>query len=167
MAGNRNNREIAGTRLIFMGFQSTAANGETVMGVTEGIACVEESGIQRECDPDAKACRPRTEEGRGTRKQGSGVMLKTAYAIVAASIIAGSFLAALSLSAQVEARGSALGAKADRADARPLAQNCSQQAWPYFEAGCLRDARNAYGQAREVRIVLSDRRTQLVVSSAR
>jgi len=93
-------------------------------------------------------------------------MLKTIYAVVAAAIIAGSFVATLSLSAEVEARGSVPGAKADRADARPLARDCSQQAWPYFEAGCLRDARNPYGQAREVRIVLSDRRTQLVVKSA-
>ena len=82
-------------------------------------------------------------------------MIKTFYAIGAAAIVAGAFVATLSLPAEVEARGS--GAKADRADTRPLARDCSQNAWPYFEAGCLRDTRNAFGQARDVRIVSTDR----------
>jgi len=86
-------------------------------------------------------------------------MLKTIYAIIAAAIVAGSFAAALSVSAQVEARGSVPGAKADRADTRPLARDCSRNAWPYFEAGCLRDTRNSFGQAREVRFVSADRPT--------
>jgi hypothetical protein len=84
-------------------------------------------------------------------------MLKTVYAIAAAAIVAAAFVATLSLSAQVEARGSVPGAKSDRADTRPLAKECSQRAWPYFEAACLRDARNPYGQARAVRIVSADR----------
>jgi hypothetical protein len=84
-------------------------------------------------------------------------MLKAVYAVVAAAIVAASFVATLSLPAQVEARGSVPGAKADRADTRPLARDCSQRAWPYFEAGCLRDARNPYGQAREARLVSADR----------
>jgi len=49
------------------------------------------------------------------------------------------------------------GAKADRADARPLARDCSANAWPYFEASCLRDARNPFGQARDVRLVSLDK----------
>jgi hypothetical protein len=60
---------------------------------------------------------------------------------------------AVSFSADVEARGSAPGAKADRADARPLARDCSGNAWPYFEASCLRDTRNPFGQARDARVV--------------
>ena len=82
-------------------------------------------------------------------------MLKTVYAIAAAAIVAASFVGTLSLSPQVEARGST--PKADRADTRPLAKDCSKQAWPYFEAACLRDARHPYGQAREVRLVSADR----------
>ena len=39
---------------------------------------------------------------------------------------------------------------------RPLAGACSQKAWPYFEAACLRDARNPYGEARQVRVVALD-----------
>jgi hypothetical protein len=84
-------------------------------------------------------------------------MRKAVYAIAAAAIVAASFVATLSLSPQVEARGSLPGAKADRADTRPLAKDCSQQAWPYFEAACLRDTRNAQGQARNVRLVSAGR----------
>jgi len=80
-------------------------------------------------------------------------MLKALYAVAAAAIIAGAFVATLSLSDNVEARGSVPGAKADRADARPLARDCSQNEWPYYEAACLRDTRNAFGEARGVRFV--------------
>ena len=76
-------------------------------------------------------------------------MRKAIYAVFASAMFAGSFFVALSLSAEVEARGSVPGAKADRADARPLARACSGNAWPYFEASCLRDARNPFGQARD------------------
>jgi len=86
-------------------------------------------------------------------------MLKTAYAIFAAVIVASAFVATLSLSAQVEARGSVPGVKADRADIRPLAGDCSHHAWPYFEASCLRDTRNSFGQARNARLVSADRLT--------
>jgi len=86
-------------------------------------------------------------------------MLKTVYAIAAAAIVAGAFVTALSLADQVDARGSGPGVKADRADARPLAGQCSGNAWPYFEAACLRDTRNTFGQAQLVRIVSTDRLT--------
>jgi len=83
-------------------------------------------------------------------------MRKAIYAVVASAMFAASFFVALSLSAEVEARGSVPGAKTDRADARPLARACSGNAWPYFEASCLRDARNPFGQARDVRLVSFD-----------
>ncbi len=94
-------------------------------------------------------------------------MLKAFYAIAAAAIVSGAFVATLSISEQVEARGSVPGTKADRADIRPLAGKCSQNAWPYFEASCLRDTRNPFSQAREVRMVSPDRLTQAGASSAR
>jgi hypothetical protein len=84
-------------------------------------------------------------------------MLKSVYAIAAAAIVAAAFATTLSLTQPVEARGSVPGAKADRADLRPLGGDCSQNAWPYFEAACLRDAREPFGQARQVRIVSTDR----------
>jgi hypothetical protein len=84
-------------------------------------------------------------------------MHKTACAIVAAAVIAAAFVAFPSLSPQVEAHSVVPGAKTDRADARPLANQCSQYGWPYFEAGCMRDTRNTYGEARPVRLISSDR----------
>ena len=43
--------------------------------------------------------------------------------------------------------------KADRIDYRPVGAACSQNAWPYFETGCLRDRNNSMGEARAVRII--------------
>jgi hypothetical protein len=80
-------------------------------------------------------------------------MLKTVYAIVAAAIIAACLVLAPSLSPQVEAGAPSATGKADRADARPLAGDCSERPWPYIEANCLRDTRNPFGAAREVRFV--------------
>ena len=80
-------------------------------------------------------------------------MLKTVYAIVAAAIIAACLVLAPSLSPQVEAGAPSATGKSDRADARPIAGECSERPWPYMEASCLRDTRNPMGQAREVRFV--------------
>src|SRR4029077_19830316 len=55
-------------------------------------------------------------------KQGLGVMRKAIYAVFASAMFAGSFFAALSLSAEVEARGSMPGEEADRAGAGPVAR---------------------------------------------
>ena len=86
-------------------------------------------------------------------KPGTVSMLKTVYAIVAAAIIAACLVFAPSLSPQVEAGAPSATGKADRADARPLAGDCSERPWPYMEASCLRDTRNPMGTAREVRFV--------------
>jgi hypothetical protein len=84
-------------------------------------------------------------------------MLKTVYAVGAAAIVAGAFVGFLSLSMQVEAHARVSAGKGDRADIRPLARECSHHAWPYFEASCLRDTRNSFGQAREARLVAPTR----------
>jgi hypothetical protein len=47
--------------------------------------------------------------------------------------------------------------KADRIDFRPLGTACSQNAWPYFEANCLRDRNQAQGEARTVRVITTNR----------
>jgi len=83
-------------------------------------------------------------------------MRKTAYAIAAAAFAAACFVLLPTLSPQVEASVPAANGKSDRADARPLAAECSQRAWPYYEASCLRDTHNTFGQAREVRFVPID-----------
>jgi hypothetical protein len=83
-------------------------------------------------------------------------MTKSISCILAAFIAAG--VSALpSLSAQVQARAPVLGAKGDRIDARPIGTACSHRAWPYFEAGCLRDTRNPFGEVHPVRMVSTDR----------
>jgi hypothetical protein len=84
-------------------------------------------------------------------------MIRTVYAIVAAALVAAAFVTFLSFSMDLEANAYVAGAKGDRADARPLATSCSQNAWPYFEGACLRDTRKPLGQAREVRFVSTDR----------
>ena len=76
---------------------------------------------------------------------GTVSMLKTVYAIVAAAIIAACLVFAPSLSPQVEAGAPSATGKSDRADARPLAGDCSERPWPYMEATCLRDTRNPLG----------------------
>ena len=84
-------------------------------------------------------------------------MLKVIYSIGAAAIVAGTFVATLSLTDAVQAHGSNPAMRTDRADLRPIGENCSQHAWPYYESACLRDARNPFGVARTVRLVSTDR----------
>ncbi len=88
-------------------------------------------------------------------------MIKTVYAVVVAAVAAGCFVAFPSLSFQVQAGAPVPGAKGDRADIRPLGTDCSQNAWPYFEAACLRDARHPLQQPRQVRLVSANRTAQL------
>ena len=83
-------------------------------------------------------------------------MIKTVYAIAVAAIVAACLVAFPSLSFQVQAGSPVAGAKGDRADIRPFGTDCSQNAWPYFEAACLKDTRYPLAQPGQVRIV-SDR----------
>jgi len=80
-------------------------------------------------------------------------MIKTVYAVAVAAIVAACFVALPSLSFQVQASAPVKGAKADRADIRPLGVDCSQHAWPYFEAACLRDVSHPLLEPRQARIV--------------
>jgi hypothetical protein len=84
-------------------------------------------------------------------------MIKTVYAIAIAAIAAACFVAFPSLSPQVEASAPVAGAKADRADLRPLGADCGQKAWPYFDAACTRDARSPLIQPHDVRFVMANR----------
>jgi hypothetical protein len=97
----------------------------------------------------------RSQEGR---TKGSGVMIKTAYAIAVSAIAAFLFVAFPSLSPQVGASAPIVGAKGDRADIRPLGVDCGEKAWPYFDAACMRDARiPLLTQPHDVRIIGTDR----------
>jgi hypothetical protein len=84
-------------------------------------------------------------------------MRKSIYAVAAAAAIAAAFVLLTSLSPQVQAHGPVYGVKSDRVDARPIGAKCSQHEWPYFEAACLHDPRQPFGQARQVRIIPLDR----------
>src|SRR3989442_500702 len=89
------------------------------------------------------------------------VMLKSASrtisAVVAAAAIAGALAILPGTSEQVAASAPLNSGKGDRLDIRVLGAQCSELAWPYYEAGCLRDRRQAMGQAKTVRVVSADR----------
>ena len=78
-------------------------------------------------------------------------------AIALAALIAGTATILPSFSDKVVASAPIHGGKGDRLDIRPLGTRCSEQAWPYFEANCLRDKRTAMGHAKSPRIVTADR----------
>jgi hypothetical protein len=92
-------------------------------------------------------------------------MLNRAYRPIAATVLAATIAAAAAIvlpgvSDKVVASAPLLtlhSGKGDRLDIRPLGTNCSEQAWPYFEASCVRNPRQALGRAKPARIVGIDR----------
>ena len=78
-------------------------------------------------------------------------------AIALAALLAGTATILTSFSDKVVASAPIHSGKGDRLDIRPLGAQCSEQAWPYFEANCVRDRRAAMGQAKARRIVTADR----------
>ena len=78
-------------------------------------------------------------------------------AIALATLVAGTATILPSFSGKVVASAPMHGGKGDRLDVRPLGTQCSKQAWPYFDANCLRDRRAVMGQAKSPRIVTADR----------
>jgi hypothetical protein len=79
-------------------------------------------------------------------------MLKTIAAAAALLLIAGA-VTLWSATGNVEASTPPAAAKGDRLDIRPTGTDCSQRAWPYYEAKCLHDRKQPTGQARDVRLV--------------
>ncbi|MDQ8728850.1 hypothetical protein [Bradyrhizobium sp. LHD-71] len=69
-------------------------------------------------------------------------MIKAFSAIAVAAFIAAALTVLPGFAPQVEASvySSIALKKADRLDYRPIGKDCSQQAWPNFEASCLRNA---------------------------
>lgn len=84
-------------------------------------------------------------------------MIKTISAIAVAAFIAAGLTVLPGFAPTVEASVPVALAKADRLDIRPVGVDCSQQAWPNFEASCLRVAGNKT-MIREARLVTADRR---------
>src|SRR5262249_870386 len=125
-----------------------AENREHVMAITE---------------PEQHLVRPIAEETARAAVQQGRVMTNGAYrsisAIALAALIAGTVTILPSFSDKVVASRPIHGGKGDRLDIRPLGTQCSEQAWPHFEATCLRDNRTAQGRAKPARIVTADRVT--------
>ena len=84
-------------------------------------------------------------------------MIKALSAVAVAAFIAAALTILPGFAPKVEAsvNSSIVLKKADRLDYRPIGKDCSQQAWPNFEASCLRNAgsRTAPVQVRMVSVV--------------
>ena len=83
-------------------------------------------------------------------------MIKTFSAIAIAALMAGALTVLPGFAPQVEASVPQALAKGDRLDIKQIGPNCSQQAWPNFEAACLRIA-GKKTMIREARLVTADR----------
>jgi hypothetical protein len=84
-------------------------------------------------------------------------MIKAISAVAVAAFVAAALTILPGFAPQVEASVPQALAKADRLDIHPIGRNCSQQAWPNFEASCLRVA-GKKTMIREARLVTADRR---------
>jgi hypothetical protein len=83
-------------------------------------------------------------------------MIKTISAIAIAAFAAAALTILPGFAPQVEASVPQVLAKADRLDIRLVGTDCSQQAWPNFEASCLRAA-GTKSVIRQARLVTADR----------
>lgn len=85
-------------------------------------------------------------------------MIKALSAIAIAAFIATALTVLPGFAPKVEASVPVALAKADRLDIRAVGRDCSQQAWPNFEASCLRNASTKTVTIREARLVTAQRR---------
>jgi hypothetical protein len=83
-------------------------------------------------------------------------MIKAISAVAVAACIAAALTFLPGFAPTVEAGVPQALAKADRLDIRTTGRDCSQQAWPNFEASCLRRA-GSKASVREARLVTTDR----------
>jgi hypothetical protein len=82
---------------------------------------------------------------------------KVIPAVAAAALGAAATLALPGFSPDADASTPPRVVKSDRLDFRPTGQDCSPQAWPYYETHCLRDRTRFARQARPVRVISTDR----------
>ena len=83
-------------------------------------------------------------------------MIKTLSAIAIAAFVAAALTILPGFAPQVEASVPVALAKGDRLDIRTIGRDCSQQAWPNFEASCMRRA-GTKANVREARLVTANR----------
>lgn len=84
------------------------------------------------------------------------VMIKALSAIAISACVAAALTLLPGFAPTVEASVPQLLAKSDRLDIRTIGKDCSQQAWPNFEASCLRRA-GTKTNVREARLVTANR----------
>jgi hypothetical protein len=84
-------------------------------------------------------------------------MIKALSAVAVAALIATALTILPGFAPQVEASTPQALAKGDRLDVRAVGRDCSQQAWPNFEASCLRLAGTKAAPIRQARLVTADR----------
>jgi hypothetical protein len=84
-------------------------------------------------------------------------MIKALSAIAIAAFIAAALTILPGFAPQVEASVPNPLAKADRLDVHSVGRDCSEQAWPNFEASCLRTV-GSKAMIREARLVTAIRR---------
>jgi hypothetical protein len=83
-------------------------------------------------------------------------MIKALSAIAAAAFVAAALSILPGFAPQVEASVPQALAKGDRLDIHQVGSFCSQQAWPNFDASCLRVAGSRI-MIRQARLVTADR----------
>jgi len=83
-------------------------------------------------------------------------MIKALSAIAAAAFIATALTVLPGFAPQVEASVPHALAKGDRLDIHTIGKDCSQQAWPNFEASCLRTSGSRL-VVKQARLVTADR----------
>ena len=83
-------------------------------------------------------------------------MIKALSAIAVAAFVAAALTVLPGFAPQVEASTPHVLAKGDRLDYHPVGRSCSEQAWPNFEASCLRAAVTKTS-VQQVRLVSADR----------
>jgi hypothetical protein len=85
-------------------------------------------------------------------------MIKAISAAAIAAFVAAALAVLPGFAPEVEASVPRVLAKGDRLDIRPVGRDCSQQAWPNFEASCLRVAGSStQTPIRQARLVTADR----------
>lgn len=83
-------------------------------------------------------------------------MIKAFSAIAVAGFMATALTVLPGFAPQVEASEPQALAKGDRLDIRTVGKDCSQQAWPNFEASCLRTS-GSTSTVKEARLVTANR----------
>ncbi|MET0670482.1 MAG: hypothetical protein ABWY66_10825 [Xanthobacteraceae bacterium] len=83
--------------------------------------------------------------------------LKTISVLVTATAIVGGATVLSRAKETVSVTIPITSGKGDRLDIRAVGPDCSRQAWPYYEASCVKDRREAMSQAKPTRIVTADR----------